>query len=150
FGAPPGAVSTTQIIGFNNDGTSLYNVAGPAIYNYRNPRYPRYAGDSFTTPATSTLKQHYTADTLGSLPVERWSVFGRANYDLTDNISMFGQLLYTHYTSLTAGGSPTAANSWAVDIPRDAAHPVPAAFADLLDSRPDPDASWRLNKTLTF
>lgn len=150
FGAPPGAVSTTQIIGFNNDGTSLYNVAGPAIYNYLNPLYPRYAIDTFTTPGTATLKQNYTADTMGSLPVERWSVFGRAHYDLTDNINMFGQVLYTHYTSITAGGSPTAANSWAVEIPRDAAHPIPASFATLLDSRPDPNASWRLNKTLTF
>ncbi len=150
FGAPAGAVNTTQIIGFNNDGSSLFNVSGRSIYNYRNALTPRYTIDTFTTPGTSTLKQNFAADTLASLPVERWSVFGRAHYDVTDNITAFGQILYTHYTSITAGGSPTAANSWAVDIPRDGTHPVPVAFAALLDSRASPGASWRLNKTLTF
>jgi outer membrane receptor protein involved in Fe transport len=150
FGAAPGAVNTTQIIGFNNDGTSLFNVGGPAIYNYKNALAPRYAIDTFTSPGTATLKQNFTADTLASLPVERWSFFGRSTYEITDGISLFGQILYTHYSSVTAGGAPTAGNSWAVEIPRDGAHPVPAAFAALLDSRPNPAATWRLNKTLTF
>jgi outer membrane receptor protein involved in Fe transport len=150
FGAPPNAVGTTTIIGFNNDGTSLFNVAGANIYNYQNPLYPRYAIDTFTTPGTATLKQNNTADTLASLPVERWSAFGRASYNVTENIDLFGQVLFTHYDSTTAGGPPVAANSWNVSIPRDAAHPVPAAFAALLDSRPDPSAPWLLNKTLSF
>jgi len=149
-GAPAGAVSTTAIIGFNNDQTSLFNVQGASIYNYRSNLFPRYAIDTYTTPGTATLKQNFLADTLASLPLKRWSAFGRAHYDLTDSITAFGQILYTHYTSVTAGGPPTAAQSWRADIPRDAAHPIPDAFAALLDSRPDPDAPWALNKTLSF
>ena len=149
-GAPAGAVKTTAIIGFNNDQTSLFNVEGASIYNYRNDLYPRFAIDSYTTPGVSTLKQNFLADTLASLPLKRWSAFGRVHYDLSDTITAYGQFLYTHYTSVTEGGAPTAANSWRVDIPRDAAHPIPDALAGLLDSRPDPDAPWGLNKLLSF
>lgn len=148
-GAPAGAVSTTAILGFNSDG-SLFNDQGAAIYNYRGSLYPRFAVDTTTTPGTATLKQNYLADTLASLPLKRWSAFGSSTYELTPDITAFGQLLYTHYDSVTIGGPPTAANSWHVDVPRDAAHPIPAAFAALLDSRPDPNGSWGLNKTLSF
>ena len=78
------------------------------------------------------------------------SAFGSASYNVTDNLQFFTQLIYTRYNSTTAGGAPVAANTWRADIPRDGAHPVPAAFAALLDSRPDAAADWAYTKDLTF
>lgn len=149
-GAPTGSVTPSTLLGFNNDGTTLFSMGGADIYNYRGELYPRYVIDTYSTPGTASLKQNFQADTMASLPLQRWSVFGRTHYDLSDSITMFGQALYTHYSSTTAGGPPTMANSWRVDVPRDAAHPVPDALAAILDSRPDPNAPWQLNKTLTF
>jgi iron complex outermembrane receptor protein len=150
FGAAPGAVTRATQLGFNNDQQSLFNVTGANIYNYQNPLYPRYAIDSYTTPSSKTVKQNFSADTLASLPLTRYSAFGNISYNITDNIQFFTQLSYTHYNSTTVGGAPVAANTWRADIPRDAAHPVPAAFAALLDSRPDRNGDWAFNKDLTF
>ncbi|HEU4663419.1 MAG TPA: TonB-dependent receptor plug domain-containing protein, partial [Dokdonella sp.] len=150
FGAAPGAVTRATQIGFNNDQQSLFNITGANIYNYQNPLFPRYAIDSYTNPASKTVKQNFSADTLASLPLTRYSAFGTATYDVTDDIQFFSQLIYTRYNSTTVGGAPVAANTWRVDIPRDAAHPVPAAFAALLDSRDQPNDPWAFNKDLTF
>jgi len=150
YGAAPGAVTRATQIGFNNDQQSLFNVTGTNIYNYQNPLYPRYAIDSYTNPASKTVKQNFNADTLASLPLKRYSAFGSATYNITDEVEFFSQIIYTRYNSTTAGGAPVAANTWRADIPRDGAHPVPASFATLLDSRPDPTAAWAFNKDLTF
>ncbi|MBX5461851.1 MAG: TonB-dependent receptor [Steroidobacteraceae bacterium] len=150
FGAAPGSVGRTTQLGFNNDASSLFNVTGQTIYNYQNPLFPRYVIDTFTNPGSATVKQNFSADTFASLPLTRHSVFATASYDLTDSVELFSQVIYTRYESTTAGGAPVAANTWRVDIPRDAAHPVPDAFAAILDSRPDPNAPWALNKDLSF
>ncbi|MEJ0037706.1 MAG: TonB-dependent receptor [Gammaproteobacteria bacterium] len=150
YGAAPGAVTRATQLGFNNDQQSLFNITGANIYNYTNPLYPRYAIDSFTSPTSKTVKQNFNADTLASLPLTRYSAFANATYNVTDSIQFFTQLQYTHYNSTTVGGGPVAANTWRADIPRDAAHPVPAAFATLLDSRPDPNGDWAFNKDLSF
>ena len=150
FGATPGAVTRATQLGFNNDQQSLFNITGANIYNYQNPLFPRYAIDSYTSLTGKTVKQNFSADTLASLPLTRYSAFGNISYNVTDNIQFFTQLSYTHYNSTTIGGAPVAANTWRADIPRDAAHPVPAAFAALLNSRPDPNGDWAFNKDLTF
>jgi outer membrane receptor protein involved in Fe transport len=150
FGAPAGAVTNGTTLGFNNDGTSLFNVTGANIYDYTSPLFPRFVIDTYTTPGRAAVKQNFTAETLASLPLERWSAFASTHYDVTDAITLYGQALYTHYDSVTKGGAPVADNFWQVDIPRDAAHPVPADFATLLAARPNPNAPWTLGKLLSF
>ena len=150
FGAPAGAVTPGTTLGFNYDGSSLFNVNGASIYNYTSPLFPRFVIDTYTTPGRAAVKQNFTAETLASLPLERWSAFGSAHYDVTDNVTLYGQALYTHYDSTTVGGAPVADNFWQVDIPRDAAHPVPTDFATLLASRANPTAPWTLGKLLSF
>jgi iron complex outermembrane recepter protein len=159
FGAPAGAVTRATQIGFNNDQQSLFNITGANIYNYQNPLYPRYAIDEYTSLTSKTVKQNFSADTLASLPLKRYSAFGSATYNITDDLQFFTQLVYTRYNSTTVGGAPVAANTWRADIPFDAAHPVPAAFDTLLRSRVatcadptlcGPTADWAFNKDLTF
>lgn len=150
FGAPAGAVIPGSSLGFNNDGTSLFNITGAQVYNYTSPLYPRFVIDSYTTPGRQTVKQNFTADTLASLPLTRWSAFAKADFDINDSISLFGQALYTHYDSTTVGGPPVADNFWQVEIPRDGAHAVPAAFETLLNSRTTAGAPWVLGNLLSF
>ncbi|MEH3105774.1 MAG: TonB-dependent receptor [Sphingomonas fennica] len=150
FGAAPGAVTPGTTLGFNNDGQSLFNVTGGSIFNYTNPLFPRFVVDTFTTPGRSVVKQNFAAETLASLPLKRWSAFGNAHFDVSDAVTFYGQALYTHYRSITIGGAPVADNFWQVDVPRDAAHPVPTDFAGLLNSRPNPAAPWTLGKLLSF
>ncbi len=69
----PGAVTRATQLGFNNDQQSLFNITGANIYNYQNPLFPRYAIDSYTSPTSKTVKQNFSADTLASLPLTRYS-----------------------------------------------------------------------------
>jgi len=150
FGAAPGSVLRTTNLGFNPDAATLFNLIGPDIYNYSGPLYPDYVFDTTTTPGRAQFKQNHSANGLISLPMTRYSLFGRAEYDVAENVTFFVQGMSTHYSSMTEGGSPTADNYWQFSIPRDAEHPVPAPLAALLDSRADPNANWLLGKTLTF
>ncbi len=128
YGAAPGSIPRGTSLGFNNNQNSVYNITGPAIYNYQNPLYPRYAIDTFTSPSSPTVKQTFTADTLASLPLKRWSVFGNATYDINDGVTGYSQFMYTHYDSTTVGGPPLTASGWGAVVPYDAAHPVPRTF----------------------
>ncbi len=74
-----------------------------------------------------------------SLPLKRYTAFGRGTYELTDHISAFAQFNYaTFKTSSTAGGA-----SIANDVPRvPASNPfIPPDLRALLNTRPNPNGS---------
>jgi iron complex outermembrane receptor protein len=149
FGAPASGVRNTTNVGFNNDGTTLFNLAGSDIYNFQNPLVTRFAIDRISSPGVAQVKESFD-DALLSTPLKRYSFFGRGSYDVTDSVALFVQGNYTTYDSRTQGGPVQADNFWQNTIPRDAAHPVPAGLAALLDSRPNPAAPWILGKALDF
>ncbi len=149
FGAPAGAVRNTTNVGFNNDATTLFNLAGTDIYNYRNQLGTRFQIDRVSTPNTAQVKESFD-DSLLSTPLDRYSIFGKATYEVYDDVKVFLQGMYTSYLSTTMGGPVQADNFWVLNVPRDAAHPVPAALATLLDSRPTPGASWQLGKAQDY
>ena len=74
---------------------------------------------------------------LASTPQERKSIFGRARYDITDNLTAFAQLNYTNNVVATnqATISP-AITVWQAHVPSDG-RPLPAALQALLSSRAD-------------
>jgi len=145
FGAAPGAVTNLTDLGFNGD-DSLFNVRGSNIYNFTSMRLP-YQNVAQLSPTSRAVVEYPFVDATLSVPLERLSVFSRLNYEIDDNINVYMQGYYTHYDSTTEGGPGQLANTHAILIPRDGAHPVPAALAAILDSRPDPTAPWMLNKS---
>jgi iron complex outermembrane recepter protein len=153
---------------FNTDQTLFKNsyVAGNAVAST--------AGfDSALPPNTSRqayqngiLNQHF-ADSYVSSPMTRYSMFSKVNYQLTDNLTAFfqGNFESNRVQSLTLA-SPSR-SSWVVSIPycsdqtlsggtnancaaTRANHPVPTELATLLDSRPNRDAPWTLESTLSY
>lgn len=95
------------------------------------------------------------------VPLERYSFFGSANFDLTENTSFFMDLRYSETEAEANGNIVQFNNIWGIEIPYDplyddpdspqfgqaptgvAQHPVPAELADLLNSRPTNDAPWQ-------
>jgi iron complex outermembrane receptor protein len=87
---------------------------------------------------------------MASTPQERRSMFGRARYDITDNLTAFAQLTYSNNSVTTTGGIPPAITVWQATVPDDG-RAIPPALQVLLDSRPDnPDQDWRLFRGLDF
>ncbi len=102
------------------------------------------------------------------IPMERYSIFGSGRFDLTDTTEFYMDVRYSKIEVLAVGGRQGYFNIWGIDMPYNqlyddpdspqfgqapsgtAQHPVPAALADLLNSRPDPDAPWNYESGMHF
>ena len=83
------------------------------------------------------LEEIFTGS-LVSFPLTRYSAFTQAHYDVNDWATLYMQGSYSKTrTSTTLAQSP-AINFWAVEVPHDAAHPVPAELEYLLNNRVTP------------
>jgi outer membrane receptor protein involved in Fe transport len=95
------------------------------------------------------------------LPLERYALFGAGRYDLTDDIEAFTDVRFSETFASAQGFRSGVFNVWSPTVPYDplyddpdspsfgqapfgtAQHPVPAALADLLNSRMvDPDGPF--------
>ncbi len=77
-------------------------------------------------------------------PLSRWSVFESGRYELNDWLNVFLNASFNRTESDVAGSPASFVNGWSVDVPIDAAHPVPGQLAQLLQSRPNPNTPWNM------
>lgn len=150
-GVPSGTASTTSEIYFNDDGTPFIQDQGIGYKGALNCFDLETCGP-FTGMKkldNGDLSQHFTEGFI-STPLERHSIFMRGNYDLTENIGIFGQVNYSNVEVMQRGGIPPAITVWQADsIPRDGRE-LPDALNTLLDSRPDPGGDWALFQVLDY
>jgi iron complex outermembrane recepter protein len=78
-----------------------------------------------------------------SSPLQRYSMFGRAGYDFDNKLEIYTQGSFTHSKVVTNAAYSPALSQWNATIPRDG-RALPAQLNALLDSRPNPAASWNL------
>jgi len=157
---PPGTVSNSQVIYFNNDGTPF--TADHGGLSYKGPLNNLDAG-AFTMikklTGSGNLDQTFT-DGFVSTPLERHSLFGRANYDIKDGLTAYVQTSYSNVVVNQRGGLPPAITVWQAPVPVNAATPIPAALASLLNSRvvdptaaagaTGPNSPWSLAQVLDY
>ena len=102
------------------------------------------------------------------LPLERYSIFGSSRFGLTDTAEFYMDLRYSENQTLAIGFKQQFFNIWGIRMPYDplyddpdspqfgqgppgfAHHPVPAALADLLNSRPNPNAPWNYEGNMHY
>ena len=87
---------------------------------------------------------------MASSPLTRYSIFSRGTFKFNDNVSAFIQGNLSSFTVSQILGYAPATSFWGAQVPRDAAHPVTPELAALLNSRPDPNASWQLDRVLDY
>jgi iron complex outermembrane recepter protein len=167
--------NTTAYI-FNNNGTSIANTtvfksdAGCSVAN----------GGVATVGFTSVLPPNTVAQPsrcgslnpsysggLVSSPTTRYSMFSKVNYELTDGLTAFFQGNFQSNDVISNTVYTPVRSSWSLNIPycnplsmgtytaatcaaTNAAYPVPAQMATLLNSRPNPSAAWTLESTPTY
>ncbi|HEY9181931.1 MAG TPA: TonB-dependent receptor plug domain-containing protein, partial [Gammaproteobacteria bacterium] len=143
YGVTPPAGSNTVEIYFQPDGRpfllSGFNYTGPIMSYDLN-------GDGLTgvhrQPNGSLQQVNISA--LASTPSERRSLFGRATFDMNDNLTAFAQATYANTEVTTRGGYPPAITVWQAPVPNDGLRPLPPGLQQLLDSRTgsyDPDGA---------
>jgi iron complex outermembrane receptor protein len=128
-------VSRTINLGFNNNG-SLFTQTGAT--NYQGPTTGAYRiiGGNVRMPVGPQIQA------LNAL--KRKALFGKFDYDLTDAITFYGQVMYVDSTVTTeSGGSLTQVGSLTT-IP--VTNPfIPADLRAILASRPNPNAPFTWN-----
>jgi len=105
------------------------------------------------------------------LPLERYSIFGRGRYGLTDNVEAFVDARFSKTFVTSKGFVSSVFNVWSPSVPYNSAcddpakptfgqcasrHPVPAELAALLNARtdflgnPTPNANWLYSGGLDY
>jgi outer membrane receptor protein involved in Fe transport len=145
-----GAIGPATDIYFNADG-SPFIVQGALGYN--GPINCLDCGDYTLMKVLDNGNLDQRGRSIGnflSTPLERYSVFTRGTYDVTDNISVFSQLNYSTMEVGQSGNVPPAITVWqAPAVPRDG-RALPPVLNTLLDSRDDPTAPWPLFHVLSY
>ncbi len=88
-------------------------------------------------------------DNLLILPLERYNVYARGNYEINDWISVFGDANFSKVSTSTVQEPGPITSGWSVMIPNDG-RAIPGELKTILNSRTDPTATWALRAILPF
>jgi outer membrane receptor protein involved in Fe transport len=145
--AAANSVSVANNFFFNKDATASLYTQADADGTYR---YNGILDNRYRKKVTSGNLAQNQLNSLVSTPADRYSLFGRADYDITDSISLFVQGNFTKTSTRSILQFSPAVSQWGVSVPRDAAHPVSPELAALLDSRANQNANWNFNRVLDY
>ena len=138
YGATPGQVPNTTWIGFNQNG-SIFSQVG--AINFQGDR---------TDPGFNAANYTYNYSPVNylQLPLDRQQFAGFGHYNLTDEIEVYANLMYTSYQAqVELAATPISAG---VGSTMPANNPfIPADLAAILASRPTPAATFVFNKRTT-
>jgi iron complex outermembrane receptor protein len=186
--AAPGAISPFGALFVNKDGTlytggNTFGAGDPdGVYRYNgilDGQFRRLSADG-------TIGENQQSN-LASTPLKRYSLFGRASFELTDKAAFFVQGNFNKNDTESILQFSPASNGWSVNIPygtgiyapsvdpmgntlpqylaggtlglncpatggctNSQAFPVSPELATVLNSRPNNNASWQLNRVLDF
>jgi iron complex outermembrane receptor protein len=153
-GYAPGDVNRSSVLYFNTAattaGATLFSVLPGVVSGSAAPGYTGALAPNYKLLNNGGLSSN-TSDGFLSLPLTRYSMFAAGHYDVNDRATAYVQVNFDENETRTRSATRAAAiNQWSVTIPYDAAHPVPAELATLLNSRTSPTAPWMLNKVLDY
>ena len=151
---PPGTISPANTFYFNPDGTAFVRTSDGAPGFDESLLGREDIGDGLyhlVRNANGTIGQIYK-DGVMSTPLTRHSGFGKARFDISNNISSFAQVTFsrTQVDTYSAGPPPAVGGTRGPNVPNDGRQAIPAGLQTLVDSRPESDATWRLHRGLDF
>ncbi|MGY0558691.1 TonB-dependent receptor plug domain-containing protein [Lysobacter sp. A421] len=131
YGIDPGRVPAQSVLGYNDDGSLFSANNGPL--NYRGPD-----GLLFNT---GTQLNNLNQFVQLQVPLERQSAFGRLRFSINEDITAYGQFIYTTTSAWVGAEAGNDAFSVPVSNPF-----ISADLQAILASRADPDAPFRFEK----
>ena len=142
-----GQVANGSRIYFNTDGTAFtgFFQSPPGGANLFKGDLTGY---QFKKEVNGQLGQNFLDDLL-ILPLKRYNIYARGNYEINDWLTFFGQGIFSSVRTRTVQDPSPAVNGWSAEIPVDG-RVLPAQLATLLASRPDPTGAWQLTQNLDY
>lgn len=140
YGFAAGTVARTAQEGVNADGTLFVNNTANA-YNYKTDSSPcMYVSGTFVRYdglCTNTLQ----------LPLKRYAFLGRAEYEVSPALKLFVQGQYSRSIVVAQGSHPQLASAGSSSFTIPVTNPfIPADLRTLLQSRPNPNATFEITK----
>lgn len=138
----------TGQIGFNTDQT-LFSTAGVPVLNFRDPQTDdAYIVNSNAAGTQQQVNFGYAGSSLQS-DLDRYSVFGKVDYELTENLRFFTQFTFTDYESVGISNPTLASNVYGLTVP--VSNPfISGDLRTVLNSRPNPNADFTFYKALNI
>ncbi|WP_404711993.1 TonB-dependent receptor domain-containing protein [Sphingomonas sp. MMS24-J13] len=142
-----GSVGNGSRIYFNTDGTAFTGF-------FQSPPggADHFKGDltgyRYKKEVNGQLGQNFLDDLL-ILPLKRYNIYARGNYEINDWIGVFGQGIFSSVRTNTVQDPSPAVNGWSAVIPVDG-RAIPADLQTLLAARPNPTAPWQLTQNLAY
>lgn len=134
----------TGQIGFNTDQT-LFSTAGVPVLNFRDPETDQaYIVNSNASGTQQQVNFGYNGASMQS-DLDRYSVFGKIDYELSDNLRMFTQFSFTDYESTGISNPTLASNVYGLTVPVSNPY-ISTDFRNILASRPNPNAGFTFYK----
>ncbi|WP_338245035.1 TonB-dependent receptor domain-containing protein [Aurantiacibacter hainanensis] len=144
----PAAPAVNTTIYFTEDGTPFTIGAQGTGQNFGNsnaplddPRYKQSVNGAIGTNNTNLYL---------ILPLTRYNLFARGNYEINDWVGVFAQGLFSHVETFTRNEPSPAVNGWTVELDPTKIDDglLPEELETLLASRPNPDGTFRLQSLL--
>jgi outer membrane receptor protein involved in Fe transport len=127
-------ISNRSFFGVNDDG-SVFAVSRGSPINFRGPTEAPFINSEEGFGYNPGYFNYI------QVPLERYTLFLKSDYDLTDSVTAYGQVQYASSEAQNIGSEPVLASPWNVAIPID--NPFVQAnseFAALMATRSDPTA----------
>jgi iron complex outermembrane recepter protein len=138
YGVANGAVAPGSVLSFNPDG-SLFGQVGAV--NYRGP----LNNDYVVSKTQSALVYNLGPLQLLSSPTTRWSTFSHGEFKLNDDVTLYGQAMFTKYDAITNYGAGLQTQGTTAVVPVDNAF-IPTDLATILASRANPTVPFSMQK----
>lgn len=141
YGVAAGTVGRTATLSLNPDG-SLFLNAGAV--NFRSPQ------STLQTIYSNTVLAATGDYFLAQVPLERYSMFGHADYELNDKVSVFAEGLFTNYTVTTRANPVVVGSVSSAPLTIPVNNPfISPDLAQILASRPNPTAPFNIAQIIT-
>lgn len=153
------SLSNTATLNYIDQNGNVFDSADPL--NPARPYTGPLGGESgFKINPDGTLGYNNWDTPRLQLPLDRYSIFGSASFELADNVELFSDARFSETYAVATGFVTNLFNIWSPTVPYDplyddpdsptfgmgpagfAHHPVPAQFADVLNARTNPSARW--------
>ncbi|MXO64405.1 TonB-dependent receptor plug domain-containing protein [Altericroceibacterium endophyticum] len=151
FSDAPSQVPNQQLILYTNpDGTVFSGFDGPGVPGvYRNDIVD---GFTYKVGDNGLLQTNFT-DAMLVLPLERYNMYARGNYELNDWIGLFAQGIFSKVSTRTVQEPSPVTGGWTAFVDYDPANPqsdLPDEVVQILNARQNPNAPFQIFQMMPF